>query len=88
MLSERVEALEEANFRTKQALNEKGAVNGYLLEQTKLQLNRLETIVNENKQLKARVDYLTRQAKEIDDMRESENLKIIRDTQYYKDKCD
>ena len=42
----------------------------------------------ENKTLKARVDYLSKQAAEVDAMREHEHLKILRDTQHFKDKCD
>ena len=69
-------------------MNEKGVVTGYLLEQTKFQLHRLEAVTNENRQLKHRNDYLLKQMQEIDTMRESEKLKIVRDTQYFKDRCD
>ena len=50
--------LENENFRQQKALNEKGVVTRYLLEQTKFQLHRLEAITNENRQLKQRNDYL------------------------------
>ena len=72
----------------KKELQERVTVTKYLAEQSKLQLNQLEGLVSENKHLKARVEFLAKQTQEIDNLRDHEHLKIMRDTQYFKDKCD
>ena len=87
-LSERNGALEDENFNMQRDLQEHKKVSRYLSEQSKMQLDRLEALVSENRRLKARVDYLSKQNQEHDIMREHENGKILRDTQYFKDRCD
>lgn len=38
--------------------------------------------------MKNRVDFLSEQRQQIDFMKEHEELKVMRDTQYFKDRCD
>jgi cell division protein FtsB len=60
-LTDRVDFLETQNFNLSKDLNEKSAVTSYLQELSRSQQSRLEFLDKENKQLKARVEYLSNQ---------------------------